>query len=143
MFIHLILLFIILSLILFNLGFKFYSSLNHMSGYLLVSLILYLFHMLVTLFRIFFFLTLHIYLLVSSVLHVHSHCTAFPNQKVCHLVWLSRNPMPWCCIHISSVDIFHLLPLFFKIFQFFVNYLNIPLCLAIALLFYFHSSNLS
>ena len=29
------------------------------------------------------------------------------------------------------------------IFHFFVNYLNIPLCLAIALFFYFHSSNLS
>ena len=56
-----------------------------------------------------FLKTLHVFQWVLYMLRVHSHCTASPDQKLYHLGQLLRNPMPCCFLHISSVDLHHLL----------------------------------
>ena len=56
-----------------------------------------------------FHLTPHTGLWVPSTLHVHSHFTASPTQKVYLSGWLLGNPKPWCFLNKYSLDLDHLL----------------------------------
>ena len=122
------------SFILLNFRFKLYVSLNHISVYWPVSLIMKVFQPLVTSFRLYFIIqTLHIYILVTSMIHVHYDWTASPTQNLCHLDLLSKKIMSLCCLYIYSIYLNHIiLILIWEYTISFVNYLLINLCLVMA-----------
>ena len=142
---HLIFIFLIFSLVFLNNRVNSYSLSNHMSVFCHVSFILNLFHLFITSFKLFCFSSDTSYLSISDI---HASC-AFPF----HCLSVSKGMSLKLIIKKSHTllltsYIFRISPSYsasssLVISHIFVKYLRTPVCLAISLVFYFQSSNLS
>ena len=137
--------FLYFSLIFFNLRFKFYSSLNQISRSKLVSLILQVFHLLVTSFKLSCFSSDTFYLSINALHKSYTfslHCLTIPKDMSVKLMVRKYHALEFSSyIFILSSSFSASSSVVFS--SSFVSYLGMPLCLAISLVFSFQLSNLS
>ena len=137
--------FLYFSLIFFNLRFKFYSSLNQISRSKLVSLILQVFHLLVTSFKLSCFSSDTFYLSINALHKSYTfslHCLTIPKDMSVKLMVRKYHALEFSSyIFILSSSFSASSSVVFS--SSFVSYLGTPLCLAISLVFSFLLSNLS
>ena len=135
--------FLYFSLIFFNLRFKFYSSLNQISRSKLVSLILQVFHLLVTSFKLSCFSSDTFYLSINALHKSYTfslHCLTIPKDMSVKLMVRKYHALEFSS-YILRLSFFVSEPSSFGISRSFVRYCRMPLFLAIDLVFYFTNKN--